>query len=79
MTEETVIYRHLIERQIVTLLADTVLAAGNQVEIDNGGGDNDIEPLPSGDREAIVQSLLATNHERIYVFAADGGRLGWST
>ncbi|MEV4610648.1 hypothetical protein MRBLMR1_005785 [Neorhizobium sp. LMR1-1-1.1] len=77
MTQETIPYVHLIERQIVTLLADTILQAGYLIEIDNGGGEDEIALAPTAERSAVMEALFASGYDTLNIYDNEGNYQGF--
>lgn len=77
MTQETIPYVHLIERQIVTLLADTILQAGYLIEVDNGGDEDEIALAPTAERSAVMEALFASGYDTLNVHDKAGNYLGF--
>ena len=77
MSQETIPYVHLIERQIVKLLADTILQSGYLIEVDNGGDEDEIALAPTADRSAVMEALFASGYDKLNVYDNTGNYLGF--
>lgn len=65
--------RQKVEREICTAVVDALLAAAFKLGVDNGGDDFEISDC--SDRAKVLETMFATDEERLY--AAKEGIRGW--
>lgn len=72
--DTSVRFRGQVEQLIVTKVVDLALAAGYRVSVDDGG-----EELPiTKERAEVLNQLVNTDEDRLYVYRADIDRpFGW--
>lgn len=66
--------RQMVEREIATKVVDVLLAAGFQIQVDNG---DDEPPAYSTNREGILADMFLTDEEHLYVGNFDADVYGW--
>jgi hypothetical protein len=63
----SVAMRQRVEKSIARVLVRDIIAAGYLINIDNGGDGYEL-PQPTNSRKLVMNTMFATDEERLYVF-----------
>jgi len=67
--------RQIVEREMVEAVIDDLLATGFKIAIDNGGDDYEVDF--TSNRKKLVEGIMATDEERLYVSRNGKNAVGW--
>ncbi len=66
--------RQLVEKKIVRRMVSDLLRAGFVLNVDNGGEDMEL-PAPTGLKKVIMDTMMQTDDDRLYVYSLTQGEM----